>query len=548
MLRNFLLGGASCLCVILAQQAGRYAQSGPRPAEGALDRSAVGGVRGIPDYVAVVSHAGAIGDGRADDTGAIQKAIDDSPEGSVLDFGEDRTYLIRGTLRLLPNRIYRGGSKLVMADDAIPGTPMLRLPYGENRSVTLEGLTFDARQIGGILQIAVGGGTAAPGTGIVVRNCTLRNSGRGGQISESGIYTPVGLDSSVITGNRFFNCMTCIHIVNPNRVAVTDNEFDTTRGGNAISVVAYNFAFPYGQGLEIARNRGRNLKRMAVEIVGGVPGTRMNDALIADNTFTDWQPVLDRDAYGISVATGTKPRILRNTLSGRDAGYGIEVGAPGSVVSGNSVRGFAYGIAIQGQNDVAVSGNQIAEPLDAGILFSNAGANLRAQVTGNTIVNARRFGIGMNPNNYGGSVIEHNTIEREGGHFPEDAAETFMGIKMDAGPSSPVTVSGNRIVQTASTPPPKFTFVGVGFFGGFPGSAYNGNVIESKSAAPMGTGFLFWFKPHANGSSVSDNQLINLARITNGFTSPRVNARNNRAIGVLQSDPHIVSPANVKKR
>ena len=494
-------------------------------------------------YVVSIPDTGAAGDGRVDDASAIQKAIDDSPQDSTIDFGEGRTYLIGRTLRLQSNRVYRGASTILMAGSAVPGSPMLLLSYGQSQSVTLDGLTFDARQIGGILQLAVGGGVDTPASGIVIRNCALLNSGGGGQVSESAIYTPVGLQSSTIADNKFVNCGTCIHISNPNQVSITGNDFDTTRGGNAISVVTYNFPAPYGNGLEITGNHGRNLKRRGIEIFGGNPNTRMNSPLIADNTFTDWQEALANDPYGISVAVGVTAKILRNTLSGRQGGYGIELGARGSVVSDNVISGFYYGIVIQGQPDVVVKSNTISDQIESGILFSNAGPNPRAQVSGNRIVNPHKFGIGMSPNDYGGAVIDSNTIEREGGRYGDDnTAQTFIGIKMDAGAASPVTVSGNRIVQTATAPPARFDFIGIGFFGGYPGSTFQDNTVESKSTSPLGTGLLFWFSPFAEGSSVSENKFVNLTRVTNGFTSPRVHAVGNRATRVPQNDPNIIKP------
>lgn len=503
-----------------------------------------------PAFVVRIPDMGAFGDGRIDDAAAIQKAIDDSPDSSIIDFSEGRTYLIGRTLRLQSNRVYRGASTIVMALSAAPGSAMLQMSYGKSRSVTLDGLTLDAREVGGILQLAVGGGTDSPASRIIIRRCALLNSGgSGGEVSESAIYTPVGLHSSVISDNRFVNCRTCIHIVNPYHVRITNNEFDTTRGGNAISVVTYNFSAAYGEGLEIRGNHGRNIKRMAIELVGAQPDTRMNNPLVADNTFSDWQEMPANDAYGISVAVGANARILRNTLSGRQGGYGIEVGSHGSLVSGNIVSGFFHGIVIQGQSDVIITSNTISDQVDSGIIFSNAGPNQRAQVSDNRIVNARKFGIGMSPNNYGGSVIEGNTIEREAGRFAEDAVpQTFIGIKLDSGPASPVKVSGNRIAQTATNPPPRFDFIGIGFFGGFPGSEFGDNTVESKSNSPLGTGLFFWFSPYAEGSTISENKFINLIRVTNGFTSPRVHAMDNRAIRVPQSDPNIIGPPVRKSR
>ena len=112
------------------------------------------------------------------------------------------------------------------------------------------------------------------------------------------------------------------------------------------------------KGLRSRGNHGRNIRRMAIELVGAQPDTRMNNPLVADNTFSDWQEMPANDAYGISVAVGANARILRNTLSGRQDGYGIEVGSHGSLVSGNIVSGFFHGIVIQGQSDVVITGQR----------------------------------------------------------------------------------------------------------------------------------------------------------------------------------------------
>jgi hypothetical protein len=344
----------------------------------------------------------------------------------------------------------------------------------------------------------------------------MLNNGGSGQVSESAIYTPVGLESSLIVANRFVNCSTCIHLTNPNHVTITENEFDGARGGNAISVVTYNFRFAYGEGLEITRNRGRGLMRMGIEIVGAEPNTRMDAPLIAENTFVEWNPKLGQDPFGISVAVGVKARIVKNTLSGREGGYGIEVGSSGAIVDGNQVDGFYHGIVIQGQPDAVVSNNVISGQVNAGIMFSNAGPNPRARIAGNKITNAGEYGIGMLPNDYEGSVIEDNTIEREGGRAGDGNGVSFIGIKLDAGSRAPATVSRNRIIQTGTAPPPGFSFIGIGHFAGAAPNVYDGNTIESRSVNPFGLGILFWFRPHPPESSVTDNEFINLKQMTNG--------------------------------
>ena len=475
----------------------------------------------LEPYIVRVWESGAIGDGRTDDLRAIQKAIDDSPIQSIIDFGADRTYQVSGTVQLLPFRTYRGKSTLAMADFAAPGTPLLRMNGSDSHDITLDGLTFDARHIGGILHLAVGTAAAVPAKNIVIRNSTFARSGRQGQVSDSSIYTPVGLQSSVVIGNRFVDCSTCIHLSNPNEVSISNNEFDGA-GGNAISMVIYNSRFDHGRGIEITGNRGKNLRRMAIELLGGEPGARIEAPLIADNTFSDWSDRLAPDTFGISVAGGTNAKILRNTLSGLHVGYGIEAGSSGGVVEGNEIRGFYYGIILQGQPDLLVTNNVLLDQVSAGIMFSNSGSNPRAAVTWNRIYNPGEFGIGMLPNDYSDALIADNTIQREGGRFDRDVnGHSFFGIKLDSGTAGPVTLVNNHIIQTGSTPPDKLSFVGVGFFAGLAKTAYRGNTVESLSQRQYGMGFLFFYGQNADESNVGENQFINLNRVSNGLT-PRV--------------------------
>jgi len=491
------------------------------------------------DVVSVLE-GGAAGDGIADDSVAIQQTINNSPENSAIEFGDGRTFLISRTILLKPNRRYMGTSTLRMSAGTARLGPMFLLRYGHSDNVTVEGLTFDATGGDGILRVGVEGGTDSPVKNLVVKNCTFANTKWAGHPGESAIYAPAGLRDAAITGNQFRNCSACVWITNPSSVSITNNDFDTVYG-NAISVVAYNYPFASGDGLDISYNTGRNLDRMAIEVFGSGPGTRMEAPTITNNAFVDWRKSGTKDPYGISVVVGRAAHISNNILSGGVADYGIEVGIPEAIVEGNTVEGFPYGIVIQGQRQVTVRNNTLKGQTEAAIFLSNAGPNQNAKILDNTIIDPRKFGIGADPNDYGGSTIAGNRITRAAGVFTEDGRTyPFIGIKIDAGLSSPVVVKDNSIRQTAAKLPLNFSFWGVAVFGACSGCTFDSNTIESSSDAPAGIGIVLWYGPFIDSATIIGNRFVNLASLTNGFTSGRTVAAGNTVYRVTNPDPNLV--------
>lgn len=515
--------------------------SGAVTVSSAVSWQVVNGSTSVAGAISVLA-AGARGDGSTDDTSIIQSVINSSPNGATIDFGSGRTYIVGRTIDFKPNRNYVGSSTLKNASYAPATGTVARLAYNASDNVIVDGLTFDASYLGAGLRISIDGAYDIPARNVTIRNCTFRNMRASGDIWEAGLYTHVGMQDSLITNNKFVNCGTCLYVANPNNLLISYNDFDTTDGGNAISIVNHAAPFTYGYGLEISHNTGRNFKRMAVEIYGA-GGVYMESPVIANNTFTDWNAAAAGDPYGISVVTGRGVRILNNVISNGRTGYGVELGTSNAVVQGNKITGFPYGVVIQGQPDATVDGNEMTGQSEAAILFSNAnnGQNPRAKVTNNIIRNARNFGIGMYPNDYTGANISGNTIERAGGAYGDDSGRWFIAIKLDAGNTGPITVSNNTISQTAAVPPGGFDFSPIAMFGGRPGSVFDGNRLESRSSNRLFTGLLLWYYPFLNGSTVSNNQFIGLNRVTGGYTSSQVSAPGNTMCRVNTTDPFLIS-------
>jgi hypothetical protein len=489
--------------------------------------------------VVSVEAFGAVGDGSSDDTTALQAAIDGSVDGGTIDFGSNKTFLISGTLELKPNRSYSGASTLIMAPSAAPSGPMARLRYGSSYNVTIEGLTFDDSQGYAIVHAGVQGGNELPVSGLIIRNCTFKNIKAESRAGEHAIFVPVSLTDSVITANHFQHCSTCILVTNPDSVSITQNDFDTV-AANAISVMAYKVAPTDRRAIDVSYNTGKNITRMAIEIFAAEPQANLQAPTVTHNTFIGWTPSAAAFPFGISVVVGNGARITDNTLGGGIGGYGIEVAAPKAFVGNNTITGFPYGIVLE-QPDLTIANNTLREQTDTGILFSNAVSSPRAQILNNTIINARKFGIGAQPSDYGSSVISGNIIQRQGGFFPTDNTDIFVGIKIDGGLKTPVTLHNNRVTQTAATPPASFQYWCIGVYGPCEGCVFDQNVLESASSAPFGGGILLWFGNFIDGATFTDNLFSNLFNLTNGYTSNNVVGSGNHIRRVLHSDPFIMT-------
>jgi len=76
-------------------------------------------------------------------------------------------------------------------------------------------------------------------------------------------------------------------------------------------------------------------------------------------------------------------------------------------------------------------------------------------------------------------------------------------IKVDSGLTGPITVRNNLITQTAPNPPAGFWLAGIGVFGGYSGSQYTRNTVQSNSAKPFGWAFLLWNNKYLDASSLT---------------------------------------------
>ena len=488
----------------------------------------------------------ATGDGAADDTVSIQTAINSSPLGAVIDFGSaSKIYRVTNTITFPGGRTYTGAATIKLALAPNGGLQLIMLPLGNADDTTISGLTFDAGGFSAVMHIATTGvGNVAP-TDISITGCTFKNSIPGNNTAPnvgSGIYNTVGVVNLTLSGNTFANLSHGLSIVNPSNLVASGNTFQTITSGDAMYFQIWE---PLSL-LMITNNVGNNFYRMAVEIQTmratgsfGLPVT-LNNVTVQNNDFENWTPSGDY-GFGLSlVFQGANCTVSGNRLLNGVMGYGIEDGSPGCVVDSNTISGFAEGIGITTPNAV-VTNNQISGQSDSGIEITNANAEVNTRIVGNTITNAKNAGIQMVFGDHHGSLIQGNSILRQGGAFPDDATVVFSGIVISGGLTAAITVNDNSITQTAVAPVPGFGFFGIAVLGNPPGSVYDGNNITSNSTAALGIGFDLGNGPYLDGDTVQNTSLRNLLRVSNGFTSGNIVKSNNVACNVTFNDPNLIT-------
>ena len=130
------------------------------------------------------------------------------------------------------------------------------------------------------------------------------------------------------------------------------------------------------------------------------------------------------------------------------------------------VEGFSTGIVLEDCSNSSIAGNLLSTQALDGIEFSNApGARTGVTVSNNSIMNAQTFGIYANTSAWGGSTVSGNMISRAVGVYPGDATQWYTGIATTP-PAAPVTVASNVIVQSGTTGPTGFGFIGIRLNGG----------------------------------------------------------------------------------
>ncbi|HEY3823322.1 MAG TPA: right-handed parallel beta-helix repeat-containing protein [Bryobacteraceae bacterium] len=450
---------------------------------------------------------GAVGNGIADDTKAVQAAVNACAGGTV-DFPPGN-YLVSGIV-LAANCTYAGTAGRSTVTLSSPNTFIFDI--SQSAQIHITGLTLNGNNLGGIV-IAQG---YAPAQNILIDYCEFRDvSGSAVFPANLAIVSTWGMINATIQNNRFGNVAGGIWFTTIENVSILNNSFTDITEGDAVYIAPNPAGFQNGDNLKIVGNTGVNLARIAIELFGPDPsnGGILNAPVIENNSFSNWTGA---GGMGLSITCGDGAVIAGNRLvnvTGQIQTTGIEVIVTGAQVTNNIIAGgFAEGIAVVGTSNNVIANNRVVDASDNGIILAcdnsrNRCTSTNTTVTGNTVINAQNVGIKLD-NNWSSSLIARNTVTRTAGYWPQDNTTWFAGIHQSPAPGSG-TIDSNNIIQDAISWPSGFWFGGVRLNSSMPGSSVTNNLIRSLTNVPFGSGILDNTGNATQGWIITGNDNIN---------------------------------------
>jgi hypothetical protein len=272
------------------------------------------------------------------DTAAVQKAINASAVGDVVQFNAGNYYLSGVTLKSGVSLQGLTGAVLYDTADAVP---IFQLNPSDGHDISLTGLNFVGTGVDtshGAVELIGDTFTSTNGSNhISVMNCTFKKNG----------LRWVILKNSVISGNTVSDIATqwgsALFGYYADSVTISHNTI--TNVFQPISMV--NSGADQGANIVVSYNKASGISRMGIEIQGQGATNETTNLLVQGNHFTNWvNPVADGNtiAYSI-VTTGTGTRVLDNYAQGKvSTGIGIELSGAAAAAKYNYIDGFAMGI------------------------------------------------------------------------------------------------------------------------------------------------------------------------------------------------------------
>ncbi len=338
---------------------------------------------------------GAVGDGVADDTEEIQRALN---SGSPVRLGTNKRYLISRRLDLRQNSmLYSDGTATIVMGPGFTNTDMnarkgvrtvgiggynvsgIRL---QNFKITTQGRLDHAYLKAVYLQ-----NTTAP----LVEGLDISGFGVGG-----GIITVESATGGTIRNNHIHDCTTNAAVWDPARgmPQITGIEVDNDRYGGTPStnlritgnrihrlIPGPAFLARYGyqtDGINIAHHtsRGHRIENNQVSLVGEGIDHFGAEAVIRGNTFTDLS------AFGIKLIHGAQNNLVENNTVSQ-AGYaGVVLWSMDLNVSGNVIR--ANNISRVGQTSLPIPQAYDRDRV-AGVVLVDGEPNAGGELFGNRV-------------------------------------------------------------------------------------------------------------------------------------------------------------------
>lgn len=354
----------------------------------------------LAQYVSVKDF-GAVGDGVADDTAAIQACYDACP-GFIIDHGNGSTFLITSTLNLYSGSEYTGRAVIKAADNAlITGAMMLGTSVTDTKVSDLE---FDgnANNSGADYGVWFNGGARNTVSSVYIHDT-----------AQAGIVLQSEAESTA-SANTLKNCGRANSVTG---AAATDNH----------GVMAYSIGATPCLNITIMGNMIDTAYRKGITTYSAAPGIIKN-VLITNNVVTN----CGLGAIYTGNAPGGTPQdgvvISGNVL--RDSYANLQlIDLINSVASNNAISAInsPYGIYIYNSSQLVVSANSIASPDTHGIFSDSATTSANLTIAGNLVIKANAgvnpFGAGIHLVNTVESVISANSVFDADGNMTHGVIE-----------------------------------------------------------------------------------------------------------------------------
>jgi parallel beta-helix repeat protein len=370
-----------------------------------------------------VKDYGAVGDGQADDTAAIQGALDAGVGKQV--------YVPAGTYKVRP---LRERTATVLSLDRRAILVLAPESNGNLITVTAPGATISgsgtlngnrAAQTTGAA-VSIGGAT-----GVTVRDVRIVNT------VQYGIYAANAANLTIsrvsVSGTGYVGIFAEATTGQLTNVVIENSRVDRSSEGGSIvegGIVIHRTGTTASvSGVRISDNtvvmpKGPKAETVAIETLGGVQG-----AVVRNNTTSG-------AFIGISLANTTNGSVAGNTVSGASM-YGIEIAASqATTVLTNTVQCAGYtqeGIVLDNAapTDNTISGNTVSGCMSRGVAL-NRGSD-RVSIESNKISQKAGYAIEILAST--GAKVTNNVLDG-----------TVSASKGLVGESSPdMTVTGNRV-------------------------------------------------------------------------------------------------------